>query len=94
MISVDLPAPLSPDHRQHLARVEVEVGAVQGRDPAEQLHQAAGSEDRFGGDGHAETLRIHWSIATGDDDQPADGEDLPQHVHIGEPQARLEHADG
>ena len=56
------------DDGQHLARVQVEVGAVEADDAAEGLDQAAGLDDRLASvgcsGGHARTLRIHWSVAT------------------------------
>ena len=46
LISVDLPAPLSPDERHDLAGVHVEVHLVQGHDRAEVLGDSAQLQHR------------------------------------------------
>src|SRR5262249_37695069 len=52
------------DDRQDLARVKVEVDAVEPDDAAERLHHAASGQHRFLGGRHARTFLIHWSTAT------------------------------
>ena len=47
LISVDLPAPLSPMTAEDLVRHQVEIGVVEGGDAAVALDQAAGLQDRL-----------------------------------------------
>src|ERR1700694_2436395 len=55
-----------PDQRQDLARIDIEVGAVQGGDDAVALDQAAGLEHRHSrlDRTHACLRRDSWSTAT------------------------------
>ena len=87
LMSVDLPAPLSPMTREHLAR-----------DRARSRHRPGATTrpnvltrpraSRMGirrvaslrAQRPCPTLRIHWSDGDGDDDQHADGEVLPERV--------------
>src|SRR5262245_24338160 len=52
------------DDRQDLAGIEVEVGAVERRDPAVSLDQAARLQDGLALRAHVAILRSHWSMAT------------------------------
>src|SRR5438105_1349387 len=56
------------DHSQYLARLEVEVGVVDGHHLAEALDEPPRLQDRSGWGGaggvHVASLRIHWSRAT------------------------------
>ncbi len=63
LISVDLPAPLSPITARISFGMQVEIGIVEGHDAAVALVEAA----RLEGSAvvaHAEIFLIHWSIVT------------------------------